>query len=105
MLSLDKLNGHIATVQDKLLALDESKRAEVDEGMALTFEDHFRFQQMQAEAHVSGLLSTEAAQLIYVTLGEVGSPRNGGWAADATTAQKVTITQLMGELLERRLAA
>jgi hypothetical protein len=78
--------------------------ADLDATLAVTFEEHFAFQNAQARAHVTGLLTTDEAQVVYVALGEVGDPGNGGWAAGTDLATKVVVTQLMGELLARRAA-
>jgi hypothetical protein len=104
VLTIDRLTDAIVAARVKIDALDPAKAADPDTAMALTFEDHFSFQELQARAHVEQQLSTDAAQLIYVALGEVGSDANGGWSASADTATKVVVTQLMGELLESRVA-
>lgn len=103
----EKLSRMIGECRVKCNALgtsDPTKLTELDKAMAVDFEEHFKFQQMQAEFHVGGLLEPEAAQIIYIALGEVGSVKNGGWAADTDTAQKVIVTQLMGELLTIKLS-
>lgn len=103
MLTLSRLVDAIAAAAVKIDALDASKASELDAAMALVPSDHFAFQQQQAGAHASELLSTEAAQLIYRALGESCTGSNGGWAAGTDTATKVVVTQLMGELLARRI--
>ena len=103
MLTLTRLADAIGAAATKIAALDASKAVELDAAMALIPSDHFAFQQQQAGAHASGLLSTEAAALIYRSLGESCTGSNGGWAADTDTATKVVVTQLMGELLDRRI--
>lgn len=103
MLTKDRLTGMIAEVAGKIAALPAEKASSLDEGMALTFDEHFRFQTMQAEAHAGGILATDAAQVVYVALGEVGSESNGGWSKGTSTATKVVVTQMMGELLARKL--
>lgn len=103
MLTLDRLNAAIAAVAVKVAALDAQAASDLDSGMALVFEDHFEFQRMQAAAHADGIMSTDAAALIYRALGESGSTANGRWAAHTDTATKVVVTQLMSELLERRM--
>jgi hypothetical protein len=104
MLTKTRLDACIAQSQAKIDALkDEQALAKFDAEMAISFDEHFRFQQMQAEAHASGILETDAALLIYAALGEVGSAKNGGWAAGTSLAKKVIITQVMAELLARKL--
>jgi hypothetical protein len=104
-LTSNRITRAIETVQGQIDAkLDDAGRKGLDETLAVSFDEHFQFQQLQARAHAMGNLSTDEAQIIYVALGEVGSPDNGGWAAGTTLATKVVVTQLMGELLEKKLA-
>lgn len=93
----------LALMREKVDALEDEKRAALDETLALTFEEHFTFQQVQARAHAEGVITTDEAHLVYVALGEVGSPANGGWADETDTALKALVTQVVGELLARRL--
>ena len=102
MLTKDRLIGLIETVRAQCAA-KPAEALKADAGMALEADDHFRFQTMQAEAHAMGVLATDAAQVVYVALGEVGSASNGGWAARTDTATKVVVTQLMSELLAQKL--
>lgn len=99
-LTADKLNRLISECRVKCEALSSDKLKELDAGMALSSYDHFVFQEMQASAHAQGLLSTEAARIVYVALGE-----GANWAAKTDTATKVIVTQLMGELLDIRVKA
>ena len=77
----------------------------LDRELAVSFLEHAKFQDLQAEAHALGILSTEEAQTVYVALGEVGSSKNGGWAAGTDLALKVSVTELMKELLHAKLRA
>ena len=99
-LTADKLNRLISECRVKCEALEPNKLKELDANYSLSFEEHFEFQQMQARAHASGLLSTEAARIVYIALGE-----GANWAANTDTATKVIVTQLMGELLDIRVKA
>lgn len=93
-----------ATIQERIDALPPERAASLDESMAIDASEHFRFQQMQAEAHASGTLTADEALTVYAALGDpVGSDANGGWAAGTTTAAKCTVTKLMAELLGRKL--
>ncbi len=75
----------------------------LDAELAISGTELFAFQSAQARAHVLGVLSTEEAQTVYVALGGDygGSAANGGWDEGADLALKVTITNLMGQLIER----
>lgn len=79
--------------------LEPTELAKLDSEMAVTFEEHYAYQNAQARAHVSGRLSTDDAQIIYAALGEVGDPDNGGWETDVDTAVKVAVTLAMNTLL------
>lgn len=84
-----------------LTGVPAPQAADLDAAMAVTFTEHYAFQDAQARAHASAKLTTDEAQIIYGALGEVGSVANGGWAAGTDLATKVTVTRLMGELLVR----
>ena len=71
----------------------------LEQKQALTFEDHFGYQQAQAKACVTGKITTEEAQTIYNALGECVSEANGGWSEHVDLALKVTVTNIVGELL------
>lgn len=73
--------------------------AKADKASDVTFTEHIAYQDTQAWAHASGLISYQEAQIIYQALGEVGSESNGGWAEGTDTATKVTVTKVIGELL------
>lgn len=86
-------------IQDKLDKLSPDKIAALEESMALTFKEHYAYQNKQAEAHVMGKISLDEAQTMYMALGEVGNAANGYWAKGTSLALKVTITKLIGELM------
>jgi hypothetical protein len=99
----ERLSGMIAGSREKCKAVaasDPEKLAEIDKTLDLTFEEHFKFQELQAQNHAAGVLTTEAAQIVYASLGESMSSSNGGWTAGVDTATKFIVTQLMGELLK-----
>lgn len=70
---------------------------EVDRKQALTFDEHFAFQQQQALAHASGQLSSEEAMLIYQALGE--GYYGDGWTPGTDLATKIVVTKVIGELM------
>lgn len=102
MVSAEKLNRMIEEVRGKLSSVDYDKLTELDSNMGIAFDEHFAYQNMQAEAHASGLLSPDAAQIVYSALGEVYNSSNGGWVTK-DLATKVVVTQLMAEILERKI--
>src|SRR6266508_3864676 len=76
--SLNRVAAHIDGVREKVAQLAPEDRAELEDKMAVSFEEHFAFQNAQARAHVTGKLTTDEAQTVYIALGEVGSASNGG---------------------------
>jgi len=100
----EKLSRMIASSREKIAAADPANMDLLDDTLAVDFEEHYKFQELQAFFHVSGVLTPEAAQIVYNSLGEVRSESNGGWSAGTDLATKVIVTQLMGELLRMKIA-
>lgn len=96
----ERLSSMIAGSREKCKALTQVKVYEIDKTLDLTFEEHFKFQELQAQNHAGGVLTPEAAMIVYSALGEVMSSSNGGWSKGTDTATKFIVTQLMGELLK-----
>ena len=71
--------------------------------MALSFTDHFEYQNLQAQAPASGKISADEARTIYAALGGVMNSKNGGWQPHVDLAMKTMITQIMGELVSIRI--
>ena len=90
-----------AIVRTKLK--DVKDTTELENGMAVSFGDHFQFQETQARAHASGKLTLDEAQTVYMALGEVMSTKNGGWKDHVDLALKVAITQMVAEILAERI--
>jgi len=105
LLSANRITKQRDAVHERFAAFDAELQAGLDDNLAITFEEHFTFQNMQVQAHVAGILTADEAQLVYIALGEVGSIDNGGWSAGTSTVMKVVVTKLMHELLDRKLAA
>lgn len=97
---MNRLAAHITMIQKRLDGLDADQVAKLDADMAVEAFEHFAYQEAQARAHVSGKLTADEAMIVYRALGENGSAKNGGWAADTNTATKVSVTLLMGELVK-----
>lgn len=77
------------------------KLGELADEMAITFQEHYGYQNAQAKAHAMGSLTLEEAQIIYTALGEGYTESNGGWAHGVDLATKVVVTRVMGELILR----
>lgn len=103
-LTENRLTRSYDQVKGRFDALTPEEQEALDAQMAVTFEEHFSFQETQAWAHVSEILTTDEAQIVYVSLGEVGDPANGGWSSETDTPTKVVVTMLMGELLRAKIA-
>jgi hypothetical protein len=100
-----------AVQKAKLLLAEKATDPDVDlnkldEGLAIEFDEHFEYQQLQAEAHAMQTISTDEALIIYNALGEVygNKTNNGGWQPHVGLAEKIVITQMMAELLGQKLA-
>jgi hypothetical protein len=100
----NRVQKMIDVLSPRIDALDVDARRSLEASMAVDFADHFAYQEEQARAHASGLLSVDEAQIVYAALGEVGSDANGGWSVSTDLATKGTVTKLIGELLSRRIA-
>jgi hypothetical protein len=105
MLGPNRVSRAIDVAREAVSKLNAVAASELDTTLALDFDEHFAYQQAQARAHAEGVLTTDEAQIVYVALGEVGSPSNGGWATGTDTATKAVVTQLIGQLLAGRLKA
>lgn len=68
----------------------------LEQSLNLTAIEVVAYQNAQARAHVMGVLSTAEAQIVYQSISE-GSAT--GWVPGTTLARKVTITNLIGQLM------
>lgn len=98
---MNRIAAAVAKAQTKLDTLEPAAVAELDSTLAVEFDEHFAFQRAQSHAHAAGIITADEAMIVYRALGELGSSKNGGWAAGTTTATKVAVTMAMGELLGR----
>src|SRR3990167_10291033 len=57
----------------KGVPLSETQIRNVEKTSEITREEHDAFQDTQAWAHASGIISTSEAQVIYMALGEMGT--------------------------------
>jgi hypothetical protein len=99
MIGSNRITSSIEEIRSRMSALDEDAAAKLDANMAIDFEEHFHYQELQARSHAAGKLSTDEALVIYRALGEVGSDANGGWASGVDTATKVACTLVISELM------
>ena len=103
MVSSNRVQAMIDRVQAKFDSgeIAKSKMDDLDKAMKTGFMDLVRYQDLQASAHARGLITTEEATQIYQLLGGE-APSESKWDK-LTLAQKVTITQVMGELMGAKL--
>ena len=96
---MNRVSTAIDTVTERLNDLSPAKIKSLEVINVLEFSEHFQYQEKQAQAHASGKLSTEEANILYVALGEIGADSNGGWAEGTNLATKIVVTMVIGELL------
>ena len=96
----NRLTAMICDVAPKLKNVDKTKRARLEAALALSAGEIIGWQNAQAEAHASGTLSTDEAQLIYAAIGPTGE----NWPRQ-TLATQLIVTQVMKTLLGNQIAA
>jgi hypothetical protein len=110
VLTIQKYEAYEASIQ---AVLDGGKNIEtgapidadaLDSTLDIDASEFFAYQQTQALSHASGKISPEVAMIVYRALGgEMQSSGNGGWAKGVSLARKVSITNLIGELVARKV--
>ena len=104
---MNRVEAHAAQVRKLIesgLKPDGSPIGDVDaldRELSLSLGERFAYQNAQAKAHASGILTTDEAMTVYRAVGEAGSKANGGWPKGTDLALKVTVTSLMAQLVER----
>ena len=95
----DRLAHYEAIIEAKIENKDDEVKAGLAESCKIDFLDHASYQGAQSSAFASGRLSEQDAQAAYSALGEIYNESNGGWAQGTTLACKITVTQLVAELI------
>lgn len=101
----NRIEAMIARYQGKInskIIEDPGAVEKLDKQMSTSFSDLVQYQNLQALAHASGKITTDEAQLVYRLLGGE-APSEEKWAK-LSLAEKVTITQLMSELLDWKIS-
>jgi hypothetical protein len=75
----------------------------LEDNSRIDFAEHAVFQDTQAWAHASGIISYTEAQIVYQALGEIGNQQNGGWAMGTDLATKLVVQQFIQELLGMKI--
>jgi len=83
------------------VGLDGRPLETMHEEMKLSMAEFVQFQNLQAGAHAQGLITTEEAQTVYISLG--GESFHPDWPEGTSLGTKTAITQFMMELIERRI--
>jgi len=99
---MNRVTAAIAQMRERVATLEPDKVERLEKGNVLDSFEHAQYQNQQARAHATGRLTTEEAQVLYIALGEVGNPSNGGWATGTDLATKLVVTMVIGELLGAR---
>lgn len=106
----NRIETSIATHSERIaglngVGLNGKPLSEVEEELTLRFEEFVAFQNEQARAHAGGLITSDEAMTVYRLLGgeSHAGDENYGWPKGVTLAQKMVVTNLMGELMSRRL--
>lgn len=102
---MTRWNSIVDKIASRLIEQGEEAVSKLDKVMAIDFEEHFEFQNLKSEAFIAGRIDQDVAQAIYMALGEnhAANRKNGGWTDQVDTAEKVAITQIMGELLSLKI--
>ena len=97
------LIGRYETRIEKLggVGLDGRPLETMHEEMKLSMDEFVQYQNLQAGAHAQGIITTEEAQTVYIALG--GECFNPDWPEGTSLGTKTAITQVMMELIERRI--
>lgn len=95
----NRMTEAVKDIENRLTIIDADARTKLERDLAIDFQEHFAYQTAQSRAFAMGRISQDEAQLIYASLGEIGSDSNGGWAEGTTLATKVAVTKVMLELI------
>jgi len=100
----NRIEKYIAMVRAKQaelgdVALNGSSWEEAERNLDIDHLERVAYQNAQSRAFAMGVLSKDEAMIVYRAIGEVGSGKNGGWSAGVDYATKVTVTNLIGELI------
>ena len=107
---MNRIEASIAVHSERIESLNGVGKngtplAEVEAEITLSFEEFVAFQNEQARAHAGGTISAEEAMTVYRLLGgeSHAGDENHGWPKGVTLAQKMVVTNLMGELMGGRM--
>ena len=97
------LIGQCETRIEKLggVGVDGRPLEAMHDEMKLSMAEFVQYQNLQAGAHAQGLITTAEAQTVYIALG--GEAFHPDWPEGTSLGTKTAITQLMLELIERRV--
>ncbi len=103
MSTANRLADRIALIQKRIDSGVATKEQmdRLDKQLHTSWADLVMYQDLQAQAHAAGKLTTEEADLVYRLLGR-DSPSEEKWDK-LTLAEKTALTQLMSELLDWRI--
>lgn len=104
----NRITGLIERYEERIeklggVGLDGRPTDSLHDEMRLTMSEFVKYQELQASAHASELITTDEAMTVYRALG--GESFNPDWPKGTSLGTKVAITQLMGELVSMRIKA
>ena len=97
---MNRITAAIARAQDKVDAAIKAGKdlSKAEEAATLTFDEHFRFQNLKTDSWLQGKLTQDEAQTLYGFLGN--SPQ---YANDQPLAVRIILTQTFMELLAMKI--
>lgn len=96
----NRITAALKRVEEVLKTADEEKIKRLTAASTLSSQEFFAYQQQQSQAHASGILTLDEAQMVYRVLGgEFQRNTKDGWPKDTKLAMKIVVTQFMGQLI------
>ena len=97
---MNRIAARITALLPRVAELSTEKRHTLDATLTLDASEYVAYQNLQAQAHASGRITSAEAQTVYVALTEWDSTNT---ATSAGTTARIVVTQLMRELLEESI--
>lgn len=88
----------ITAMRERVAALSPETAGELERSTALSPAERIVYLDTQANAHATGSISLEEANMLYEAL-HFGGTTNNGWNHGTDLATKIVVTQVIGELI------
>lgn len=95
----DVFKSFLETIENYKKALEsvpKDKKDKLHKSLDIEFKEQFDYFNLNSQSFASGIIDLNTSQYVYNSLKD--------WN-DTTTQERIAITQLMNELLKRRIAA